>query len=169
MTKANVAGKPALRSPNHAQSKYHFAMTPYLKDRSSKCPQCERKTGQRKVPLFIHIEPRYPILLNYTCRYCDACNLLVANQPDIEHLLTQMFLQADPSAIGNKYEVVGIIERSIWAENMKRPKPIAEMLDSIQVFKSHIIAQRTMGGWFRVGVEPPVEPAPPSREWVKSK
>lgn len=44
--------------------------------------------GQRKVPLFIHIEPHYPIILGYTGRYCAACNLLIAHKHEIEANLT---------------------------------------------------------------------------------
>jgi hypothetical protein len=29
-----------------------------------------KKTRQRKLPLFIHIDPKQPLLLNKTCRYC---------------------------------------------------------------------------------------------------
>jgi hypothetical protein len=68
--------------------KHNFVLNPYPDERVSRCPYCEQKTGQRKVPLFIHIDPHYPIALNYTCRYCKSCDLLIAHKHEIEHLLT---------------------------------------------------------------------------------
>ncbi len=58
------------------EPQYNFALNPYPDARFSKCPNCEQKTGQRKRPLFIHIDPRQPVVLNYTCRYCSRCDLL---------------------------------------------------------------------------------------------
>ncbi|HET92318.1 MAG TPA: hypothetical protein ENN99_16495, partial [Chloroflexi bacterium] len=62
---------------------YHFILNPHTGTRVSTCPQCEQKMRQRKVPLFIHVDPLIPIILGYTCRYCPDCDLLVAHQDEI--------------------------------------------------------------------------------------
>ena len=94
-------------------TKYNFVFNPYPDDRLSRCPFCESKTGQRKRPLVIHIDPHQLISLNYTCRYCRDCDLLIAHKHEIEHLLTGIFMQLNPAAIGNNYLVIGTMEKKL--------------------------------------------------------
>lgn len=116
----------------------------------------------------IHIEPTTIIALNYTCRYCKSCDLLVAHKHEIEHLLTTQLSIANPQLIGDPYVVMGTITRKAWKENVEQPKPPREMLDQISVFKSVYEEFRvTQAGWFRDGVEPPIVEPPPSQEWTK--
>src|SRR5919108_5758283 len=91
--------------------RYSFVLNPYPDMRVSRCPYCEHKTGQRKIPLLIHVMPAHFIALNYTCRYCHTCDLLVANKQTIEHLLAVMFSQYEPEAIGNDYLIIGTMEK----------------------------------------------------------
>ena len=58
--------------------RYCIVSNPYPDLRYSRCPYCLHKTGQRKIPLLIHVEPLHLVALNYTCRYCQACDLLIA-------------------------------------------------------------------------------------------
>ena len=83
--------------------------------RFSSCPDCGRKTGQRKLPLLIQIDPMHLIALNYTCRYCRQCDMLIGHKAEIEHLLATMFAQYDPSAIGNDYLIMGTVEKKALA------------------------------------------------------
>jgi hypothetical protein len=150
--------------------RYGFMFNPYPDHRVSRCPLCEDKTGQRKIPLIIHIEPRHMIALNYTCRYCQACDLLAANKHEVEHLLTGLFLQIDPTAIGNEYLVIGTAEKAAWKEGLQKQKEVAEMLPHIRDFaKYYQELQVTQGGWFHRNQEPPVMQPSPSQEWIKSK
>jgi 5-methylcytosine-specific restriction endonuclease McrA len=87
--------------------KYSFMVNPYPEERVSRCPLCDRKTGQRKLPILIHVNPQHLIALNYTCRYCPDCNLLIAHKHEIEHYLTALFSQQAPDAIGNDYLAIG--------------------------------------------------------------
>ena len=91
---------------------YNFFLNPYSDARFTRCPQCEGKMGQKKVPLAIHVDPYYPIILNYTCRYCANCDLLIAHQDEIENYLYQMFSKRAPEAIGHDYLVMGTTERA---------------------------------------------------------
>lgn len=163
--KPKASNKPSAQSA--VAQRYKFALNPYPDSRVSTCPTCGKATGQRKLPLMIHIEPRNLIALNYTCRYCAKCNLLIGHQHEIEAYLTAMFSQRDPSVIGNEYLVMGVIPRAAWQANMVNPRPPAEILDQLAKFRSYTILQRTMAGWFPQGVQPPLEPAPPAQDWVK--
>ena len=67
------------------------------------------------------------------------------------------------------YLIIGTVERKAWRENMKQPKPFAEMMAQTHDFKSHYTIQLTMAGWFPEGVEPPLWQPPPPTVWVKYK
>jgi hypothetical protein len=151
------------------EPQYNFALNPYPDVRMSKCPNCEQKTKQRKLPLLIHVDPRHLIALNYTCRYCPDCDLLIAHQDQIEDLLAGLFAQRDPSVIGNDYLIIGTVERKAWRENMEQPKPFAEAMAQTHDFKSHSTIQMSRAGWFPEGVKPPLWEPPPPTVWVKRK
>jgi hypothetical protein len=82
---------------------YTFILNPYTDARFTRCPGCDQKTKQRKLPLFIHVEPLNPIVLGKTCRYCPHCDLLIAHQDELEAQLEALFAERDPSLIGNDY------------------------------------------------------------------
>jgi hypothetical protein len=42
---------------------YTFVLNPHAETRVSSCPMCEQKMHQRKVPLFIHVDPFNPVVL----------------------------------------------------------------------------------------------------------
>jgi hypothetical protein len=153
----------------HLPPQYNFSVNPYPDMRFSSCPDCGRKTGQRKLPLLIHIDPIHLIALNYTCRYCRHCDMLIGHKDELEHLLTNMFAQYDPSVIGNDYLIVGTVEKKAWREGLTQPKSVADLLPHAHDFKSYQEIRMTMGGWFHVDQEPPVMPPPPSTEWVKRR
>jgi hypothetical protein len=164
-----------MAKPNKLQlsdlpAEYNFVLNPYPDQRLSRCPYCEGKTGQRKVPLFIHVDPGYPIALNYTCRYCKSCDLLIAHKHEIEHLLAGMFSQYVSSIIGNEYLIIGTVEKKVWREGLTQPKAVAEMLPHVHIFRNYYQELRmTQPGWYPADQEPPVMPPPPSTEWVKPK
>ena len=149
---------------------YSIILNPYPDMRVSRCPFGEHKTGQRKIPLLIHIEPMHLIALHYTCRYCPTCDLLIVHKHEIEHLLTGLFSQADPEVIGNDYLIIGTVEKTTWREGLQRPKTIAEMLPHASDFAKYYQELRvTLPGWYKADQKPPVMEPPPSREWVKTK
>jgi hypothetical protein len=37
------------------------------------------------------MDPMHLVSLTYTCRYCPACDLLIAHQDEIERLLSSLF------------------------------------------------------------------------------
>lgn len=150
--------------------KYNFVLNPYPGERLSRCPFCEHKTGQRKIPLLIHVDPLHLIALNYTCRYCADCDLLIAHKHEIEHLLTSMFSQYAPQVVGNDYLIIGTVERKAWREGLKQPKAVGEMLPHASDFVAYYRELRmTQPGWYPADQEPPVMDPPPSEEWVKPR
>jgi len=150
--------------------RYHFIFNPYPDERLSRCPLCNQKSRQRKIPLLIHVDPLYLIALNYTCRYCPDCDLLIAHKHEIEHLLTELFRQRAPDMIGNDYLVLGTVEKGAWHEGVARPAGIEEMLahtsDFVVVYEE---LRMSRPGYYRDDQEPPILEPPPSREWVKVK
>jgi len=114
----------------------------------STCPQCEKKMHQRKVPLFIHVDPLIPVVLGYTCRYCPDCDLLVAHQDEIENLLAQFLVNIAPNALGNDYMVLGTVERDFWRQGMKTPGSVAELPDHLHDFIEVWTLKFRPAGWY---------------------
>jgi hypothetical protein len=128
--------------------RYRFFLNPYQDARFSKCPQCENKTGQRKLPLFIHINPKQPLLLNKTCRYCLHCDLLIAHQDDLEDLIARIFTDLNPEIVGNKYLVIGTLDRADWKRIDQEKLPIQDTIEALHDFKD-VVMFKPMGGWGR--------------------
>ncbi len=147
--------------------KHNFSLTPYPDAKFSKCPNCHDRTGQRKLPLLIHVDPDNLIALNYTNRYCARCDLLIGHRHEIERLLTDLFGHIKPDCIGNDYVMCGTLEKEAWRENVKNSKPPGELLPRIHDFKNYQEIRMTRGGWFPDNEIPPVVEPSPSEEWVK--
>ena len=81
--------------------RYSFFLNPYRDVRFTSCPQCRKRTKQRKLPLMIHVDPYNPVSINKTCRYCPTCDLLIAHQDEIEQQLALLFARHDPALMGN--------------------------------------------------------------------
>ena len=117
---------------------YNFFLNPYVDARfSTACPVCGGKIRQRKLPLAIHVEEWGIVALNKTCRYCPGCDLLIAHQDEIEHILTQLFVEIAPEVVGNDYLVVGTVERKPWRRGMTDPLSSDAMRDALHDFKAY--------------------------------
>jgi hypothetical protein len=128
--------------------KYHFILNPHRETRVHTCPNCDKKMHQRKLPLFVHVDPLIPIILGYTCRYCPDCDLLVAHQDEIENLLTQILSDIAPDAVGNDYIVLGTVERDFWRQGMKTPNSVAELPDHLHDFIEVWTLKFRPAGWY---------------------
>lgn len=148
--------------------RYGFMLNPYPSQRISRCPLCEQKNRQRKLPLLIHVDPLNLIAMNYTCRFCPSCDLLVAHKHAVEALLAELFRRRDPSAIGNNYVIIGTVEKSAWREGLERPVPIDELRPHVSDFAKYYPEMRlTQPGYYHVSQEPLIWKPPPSKDWVK--
>jgi len=149
--------------------KYTFILNPYTDARFTRCPGCDQKTKQRKLPLFIHVEPLRPVVLGKTCRYCPACDLLIVHQDELEAQLEALFAERDPSLIGNDYLVLGTVERQAWRESLKQPKGIQEMLEHLHDFKGVRTVEYRPAGWYPADEPPAREKRQTRRKDKRSK
>jgi hypothetical protein len=128
--------------------RYRFILNPYVDARFTVCPECNRKTGQRKLPLWIHVDPMNPVALNYTCRYCSHCDVLIAHLDEIEGHLANVFAERNPDLIGNDYLVLGTVDRDAWKRGLDTPLAISEMRTYLHDFKE-VLTIKATGGWVR--------------------
>jgi hypothetical protein len=125
---------------------YRFILNPYTDVRFSRCPICEQKTRQRKVPLFIHVDPLKPVVLGYTCRYCPDCDLLIAHRDQIEALMAD--LSAESGLTIQDYLVMGTVERKAWREGVKQAMSIGDLLANLHDFKEVLTVEYRPAGWY---------------------
>jgi len=148
--------------------RYNFILNPYP-IRVARCPVCEGRSGQRKLPLLVHVDPHHLVALNYTCRFCRNCDLLIAHKLEVEGYLRDIFTHREPAAIGNEYLVIGTVEKHAWRESLTHQKTPAETFPFVHDFKRHCGELRmTQGGWRPRDQEPPVWEPPKSDVWVKA-
>lgn len=117
------------------EPRYNYFLNPYPDVRFTSCPRCEGKTGQRKLPLVIHIEGSLLLSLNMTCRFCPSCDLLIVHQDDLEDLLTAICLERDPQIIGNEYLVLETVDRPVWRRGVNGELTPREILDNMHDFR----------------------------------
>src|SRR5207302_10898206 len=110
--------------------------------------QYTHKTKQRQLPLYTHIDPIQPILLNKTCRYCPYCDLLIAHKNDLEDVLARTFAVLNPEIVGNDYLVIGTLDRADWKRIDQNKLPIQDTIDALHDFKD-VVTFEPMGGWRR--------------------
>ena len=146
--------EPTPRRIGKREPKYNFVLNPYTDARFTRCPNCDKKTRVRKLPLFIHVDPFHPIALNKTCRFCPDCDLLIAHQNELEALLLQMFSDRDPQTISKEYLVVGTVERQAYRKGLKSPRGLGEMLEHTHDFKAHWEVEYRPAGWYPADADP---------------
>ena len=118
--------------------RYYFFLNPYTDARFTRCPKCAGKTRVRKLPLVIHIDPQHLISLNKTCKYCPYCDLLIANQDEIEGFLAAYFGANQPEVVGNDYLVVGTVDRADWLRGMHSEVAVQDMLERLHDFRDYV-------------------------------
>jgi hypothetical protein len=141
--------------------RYRFILNPYEDARFSSCPACGRRTLLRKVPLFIHVEPLNPVLLNKRCRYCPDCDLLIVHQDELETQLTLALQESHPEVIGNEYLVLGSVDKAVWRKRQKDPLKIPQIASVLHTFKAYMGLMHTPTGWVSTEL-PPISPEAPS-------
>lgn len=130
------------------RARHRFFLNPYPDIAFTKCPKCETKTKQRKLPLVIHIEPGYVLVLNKTCRYCERCDLLIARQANVEELMAGAFESRAAEIIGNKYLVMGTMDRADWKEGVQSTLRPRDALDRMYMFEDVWNFEVDPGGWY---------------------
>jgi hypothetical protein len=62
-------------------------LNPHARERFTRCPRCEASTRVRKIPLVIHVDSVGLVLMRKTCRLCIVCEMLIADQAELERLI----------------------------------------------------------------------------------
>lgn len=84
--------------------------------------------------------------LNKTCRYCPHCDLLIAHQNDVEHVLASSLSTYQPEVVGNDYLIIGTLEKAAWKRGTRQPLTLQETLDALHDFKE-VVTFKVTGGW----------------------
>jgi hypothetical protein len=129
--------------------KHTFILNPYPDVRFSTCPMCEQPTRVRKLPFFIHVDPKVPVILNKTHRYCPDCDLIIMHRDELEAVLLGMFPDRDPAAFREQYLVMGTVERRAYRAGLKTPLAIAELLEALHDFREVRSVRPSHPGWYR--------------------
>lgn len=126
--------------------RHTFFLNPYTDARFTKCPKCSHKTGQKKLPLVIHVDEWGLISLNKTCRYCSRCDLLIAHKDEIDAQLAHLFERQDPRLVGNDYLVIGTLDRADWKRGTSEQLTLEKLVQALHDFKN-MVQFKLVGGW----------------------
>lgn len=129
---------------------YAFVLNPRTDVRFTRCPGCNDQMRQRTLPLLVHVDPRHMNLFVHTCRYCPACDLLLAQQDQLEWQMVDWFTQYDPSALGNDYVVIGTMERKAWNDYLREPLYIDQVVHHVHDFERVYKIEGHIGHWFLI-------------------
>ena len=143
--------KPGDTRVGKQSPRYTFLLNPYSDARFSKCPKCEGKTGQKKLPLVIHVKDLGgPVCLNKTCRYCPRCDLLIAHQDEVEPLLARLVGKPEAKLSKDDYLVLGSIDKVDWKRGVSGTLVLEDLIAALHDFKE-VVTVKPMGGWVREG------------------
>ena len=126
--------------------RHRFFLNPYQDARFTRCPKCEAKTRLKKLPLVIHVDDWGMFVLNKTCRFCPACQLLIVHQDGLEAYLVAFFDEQAPEVVGNDYLVIGTVDRPDWKRGTQTPMGADEMIDCLHDFKD-VLHFEMSPGW----------------------
>jgi hypothetical protein len=118
--------------------RYRFALNSFAGVRWSKCPRCSKPTHARKFPLLIHIDDFGAAVLGKTCRYCSACEFIIAHQAELEDELAHMLSKRKPEAIGNEYLVFGVVDRKVWQRGLHEQLGWEQLREHTSDIKQHM-------------------------------
>jgi hypothetical protein len=127
--------------------RYSFMLNPYVRERFTKCPNCEAPTRARKLPLVIHVDhsegPRL-VLLNKSCRLCLLCETLVVHQAELEYVV-----EAATMGTRREYVVLGTIDRRTWRQGVAGEARVADIREHMADFKKYLKIEVTPAHWER--------------------
>jgi len=87
--------------------------------------------------------------LGKTCRYCTPCELIIAHQDELEAQLAYSFRTIAPAVVGNKYLVLGTVDKQIWQRGLQGRGPqLEEVLKRTADFKQVLDLKVEPGGWY---------------------
>lgn len=129
--------------------RYSFILNKHRYERLSRCPQCHRATHLRKFALLVHIDELGLMVQGKTCRYCTRCELIIVHRDELEAQLAESLRTVAPGVIGNKYIVLGTVERKFWQRGMQgSDHQLEEALNHTADFKLVLDYKVRPGGWY---------------------
>lgn len=136
------------KTKDNFKSKYKFFLNPYKDQAFTRCPKCENKTKVRKFMFFIHVEPKQPIILNKSGKFCPYCEMIIVRQDELESLLSYTLKKINPEIIGNKYIVGGTIDKNEVSFKKIQTMGIEEVTKHLYIFKDVLSFKVIPGGWY---------------------
>lgn len=106
------------------------------------CPQCKGRTLTRKPSLVISVNPRHVTILDKNARFCQACDLLIVHQDELEKALNAQFMKDKSELIDNDYQVIGTIDREEWDRRERGPLSMERLLEYLHDFKEVVTFSR---------------------------
>jgi len=122
--------------------RYDFFLNTYQDTRFPICPRCQSKTRLRKFSLVVNVHPRHTAIVDKLCRFCNACDLLIVHQDQLEAQLATEFMTINPKAIGNDYQVVGTLDRAEWNQGKQDPLSFERVIAYLHDFKEVVTFER---------------------------
>jgi hypothetical protein len=72
--------------------------------------------------------------------------LLIAHKDELDAVITRVFSVLAPDLVGNKYLVMGTLDRADWKRIDREKLPIQDSIEALHDFKEAVIF-KPMGGW----------------------
>lgn len=114
----------------------------------TKCPVCEKATKARKFALVIRIDPKQLFILNMQCKFCQDCDLIIAKKDKVESMMAAHFRRLRPEIIGNKYLIMGTLDRQDWRQKNQEELSPSEIMERMFVFKDVWHFDVIPAGWY---------------------
>jgi Flp pilus assembly protein TadD len=121
---------------------YDFFLNTYQDTRFTTCPHCKGKTRSRKFSLVVNVNPKHAIIVDKICRFCNACDLLIVHQDQLEEQLATEFMTINPEVIGNDYQVIGTLDRAEWNQGKQDPLSVERVIAYLHDFNEVVSFER---------------------------
>ncbi len=129
--------------------RHYFFLNPYEDTAFTCCPQCNEKTKLRKFPLVVHVEPAQMLCLNMNCKYCVKCDLIIVKKTGMKNFVEVSCETINPALIGNKFLVIGTLDKADWRRYHKQVIYPHEVIDKAYIFKDVKHFEVVQGGWMK--------------------
>ncbi len=130
------------------EPRYSFLLNEHVGERLSVCPRCRKQTHARKFALLVHVDKWGPLAMGKTCIYCTLCELIIVHQKDLEAELAESFGTLAPEVIGNKYLVLGTVDKRVWKQGLGGAgQGLQGILEHTADFKTVLKLHVDPGGW----------------------
>ena len=97
--------------------RHHVFINPRSDAAFTRCPKCDYPTRLRKFPLVVHLAPvNRPAVINKTCRYCIACDLIIIRRLDFDPLVGSLIGRAIDLLEEEPYLPLGTMDREGWKQ-----------------------------------------------------